>query len=102
MTASKDQSPAATNPEPVFIGYFARPTTRRTNWPNSMTVEEICSASICMSGCEWDWINEWRHNGMWVYDSPETALDVVPFEHRSRCDLYTSSKSGDGNAPDRY
>ena len=67
-----------------------------------MTVEEICSASICMAGCEWSWINEWRHNGMWVYDSPKTALDVAPFEHRRRCDLDTSSKSGGGNAPDRY
>ena len=41
-----------------------------------------------MSGCDWDWINEWRHNEMWVYDSPELALEVVPVERRSACDLY--------------
>ena len=73
---------------PKLIGYFARPTTRRTNWPHAETVEEICNASTCMSGCDWDWINEWRHNEMWMFDSPEIALEVVPVERRTGCDLY--------------
>ena len=77
-----------TIPEPKLIGYFARPTARRKDWPHAEVVEEICNASTCMSACDWDWINEWRHNEMWVFDSPELALEVVPVERRPGCDLY--------------
>ncbi|MEQ2005473.1 MAG: hypothetical protein ABMA26_01645 [Limisphaerales bacterium] len=41
-----------------------------------------------MSRADWDWINEWRHNEIWLYDSPELALSVVPAETRTACDLY--------------
>lgn len=75
-------------PEPKLIGYFARPNTKRIEWPKAEVVEEICNVSNCMSHGDWDWINEWRHNEMWVFDSPELALSVVPEEARSVCDVY--------------
>ena len=74
--------------EPTLIGYFARPTMKKADWPNSNRVEEIASASTCMSGCDWDWINEWRHNDLWVFDSPDLAMGVVPEDKRASCDLY--------------
>lgn len=70
-------------PSPKLIGYFARPTARRKDCPHAEVVEEICNPSTCMSACDWDWINEWRHNEMWVFDSPELALEVVPVERRT-------------------
>ena len=41
-----------------------------------------------MSGCDWDWINEWRHNEMWIFDSPKLARSVVPKPVLASCDLY--------------
>lgn len=75
-------------PEPTLIGYFAKPTMKRTEWPRSDAVEEICSASNCISGCDWDWIDEWQHNEMWVFDSPGSAWSVVPEDARARCDIF--------------
>ena len=75
-------------PSPRLIGYFARSTTPRKDWPHTEVVEEICNVSTHMSACDWDWINEWRHNGMWMFDSPDLALEVVPVERRTGCDLY--------------
>lgn len=79
---------APENIEPVLIGYFAKPTIKRVDWPKAESVEEICSVSNCMSGGDWDWINEWLHNEMWVFDSPELASKVVPDSKRPKCDLY--------------
>lgn len=75
-------------PDPVLIGYFAKPTIRRPDWLKASWVEEICSASDCISGGDWDWINEWRHNAEWVYDTPELAWSVVPESARKECELF--------------
>jgi hypothetical protein len=75
-------------PEPVLIGYFAKLTMKRVDWPKNPLVEEICSACDCMSRADWDWINEWKHNEMWVFDSPELALSVAPDEQKPKCDVY--------------
>ena len=75
-------------PEPTLIGYFAKPTMKRPDWLKAPEVEEICSVSNCMSRGDWDWINEWRHNEMWVFDSPALAMSVVPEASRSACDVY--------------
>jgi hypothetical protein len=79
---------SANDLQPTLIGYFAKLNRKGTDWLKSVLVEEICSASHCMSGCEWDWINEWRHNELWVFDSPALALGVVPEEKRKKIDLY--------------
>lgn len=76
-------------PEPTLIGYFAKLTTKRPDWLKAPQVDEICSASTCISRAYWDWINEWKHNEIWLYDSPELALGVVPAETRTTCDLYS-------------
>lgn len=75
-------------PEPTLIGYFAKLTTKRPDWLKAPQVNEICSASTCISRADWDWINEWKHNEIWLYDSPELALGVVPAETLNVCDLY--------------
>ena len=76
-------------PEPTLIGYFAKRTMGRPHWLKAPQVEEICSASDCLSeGDRWDWIAEWSHNTMWVYDTPELAWSVVPQKLRAGCDLY--------------
>lgn len=85
---SKAAKPSVEIVDPTLIGYFAKLTLKRPDWLKAPQVEEICSASNCMSRADWDWINEWKHNLVWLYDSPEQAQGVVPTEHRSACDLY--------------
>jgi hypothetical protein len=75
-------------PRARLIGYFAKPTMKRPDWLKAGSVLEICSASQCLSGGDWDWINEWLHNDMWVLDTPELAWKVVPESEHGRCDLY--------------
>lgn len=73
---------------PTLIGYFPKQTSKETAWLQSPGVKEICSVSECMSKGPKNWINHWRHNGMWVYDTEEIAWDVVPPEIRKDFDLF--------------
>jgi hypothetical protein len=41
-------------------------------------VREICSVSSCISADPPDWITAWRHNGVFLFDSPGLARSVVP------------------------
>jgi hypothetical protein len=73
---------------PKLIGYFAKRTTKRPDWLKAARVEEVCSVSTCVSEGPDGWIDQWRHNEMWVYDTPELALSVVPDAARGEFDLY--------------
>jgi len=75
-------------PEPTLIGYFAKPTMKRTEWLNAPKVEEICCFAECQINPLFDWISEWRHNELWVFDSAELAWSVVPEQLRSDCQLF--------------
>ncbi|GDY19546.1 hypothetical protein LBMAG56_08910 [Verrucomicrobiota bacterium] len=85
---AKPTKPPVEIPEPTLIGYFAKLTMKRPDWLTAPQVEEICSASTCMSRADWDWLNVWKHNEMWLYDSPDLATDVVPAEKLAACDVY--------------
>ncbi len=73
---------------PTLIGYFPKLTMKRPDWLKSVGVEEVCSVSTCVSGAPDGWIDQWRHNEMWVYDTPELAWSVVPEIGRGVFDLY--------------
>jgi hypothetical protein len=73
---------------PILIGYFPKRTLRRPDWLKAAGVEEICSVSSCISEDPDGWIDEWRHNDLYVYDSPDLAWSIVRDEVRSEFDLY--------------
>lgn len=73
---------------PILIGYFPKQTLKRPDWLKAKNVEEVCSVSECTSEGPDGWIDKWKHNAMWVYDSPELALSVVPETARLEFDLY--------------
>ncbi len=75
-------------PEPTLIGYFAMRRISPSECVNTPQVAEICTVSDCIGRTDWDWINEWRHNAAWVFDSPELAWSVVPQQLRESCDMY--------------
>jgi len=73
---------------PTLIGYFPKRTVRRPEWLKAAGVEEVCSVSTCISEAPKGWIDEWRHNEMFLYDNPDLAWSVVPEPAQSEFDLY--------------
>ena len=73
---------------PTLIGYFPKRRTRRPEWLSASQVEEVASVSPCFAKPPDGWIEQWRHNDLWVYDSPELAWSVVPAQQRAEFELY--------------
>jgi hypothetical protein len=73
---------------PTLIGYFPKRTAACPDWLKAPGVAEVCSVSNCFSEDPDGWIAQWRHNAMWVYDSPDLAWSVVPETVRGEFDLY--------------
>lgn len=73
---------------PILIGYFPKRTLKRPDWLHASEVEEVCSVSTCISKGPEGWIDHWRHNEMWVYDTPELALSVIPESARSEFEIH--------------
>jgi hypothetical protein len=61
---------------------------KRPDWLKAAGVEEVCSVSTCVADAPDGWIDQWRHNEMWVYDTPELAWSVVAESARGEFDLY--------------
>jgi hypothetical protein len=57
-------------------------------WMIPEHVEEIASVSNCITKEPAEWIGYWRHNEMFVFDSPESALSVVPEKERSDFEIH--------------
>ena len=73
---------------PTLIGYFPKRTEKHPDWLKGSGVEEICSASKCISRGPEDWIQFWRHNEMWVFDTPELAISIAPKKEAQEFDIY--------------
>jgi hypothetical protein len=62
---------------PVLIGYFAKKTVVGPEWLKAAGIREVCSASNCISEAPSRWIDAWKHNAHWLYDTPELAASVI-------------------------
>jgi hypothetical protein len=67
--------------KPVLIGYFPKKTVRLPEWLKAAHIEEVCSVSECVSAGPADWIDAWKHNEHWVFNSPSAAASVIPEGH---------------------
>ena len=56
---------------------MAKRIATRPDWLKCTQVEEVLSASSCVSHDFADWINYWRHNGYWCFDRPEIISEVA-------------------------
>lgn len=70
--------PQMTSVPSILIGYFPKRTSRPPDWPGPAVVEEICSACACMTEEPADWINQWKHNDSFLYDSEDLARSMIP------------------------
>jgi hypothetical protein len=61
----------------VPVGYMAKRVVARPDWLPAERVSSIYSVSGCVSDNFTDYINFWKHNGYWLYDSPETIIEIA-------------------------
>ena len=58
------------------VGYLFKHVALRPEWIPASHVEDIYSLASCISDNFADYINYWRHNGYWLFDSP-TVIEVL-------------------------
>jgi hypothetical protein len=61
-----------------LAGYFPKRIALRDEWLKAPAVREVWSVSECISEGPPDWVSQWRHNDVWLFDTPELAESVVP------------------------
>lgn len=61
----------------IPVGYIAKKIAFKPDEFDSDKIEDIYSVSGCISENFGDYINCWKHNGYWLFDSPEIIKDVA-------------------------
>ncbi len=55
----------------IPIGYMAKNVRIKPDWLQNDNVKNICSLSNCISTDFVEYINHWKHNGYWLFNSPD-------------------------------
>jgi len=61
----------------VPAGYMAKRVVGRPDWLTTERVSGIYSVSGCVSENFADYITFWKHNGYWLFDSPEVIIEIA-------------------------
>jgi len=61
----------------IPVGYLAKRVDCRPDWLNAAYVADVYSVSECISKNFADYINYWKHNGYWLFDSPQIIQEVA-------------------------
>ena len=64
----------------IPVGYMAKRVSGRTEWLDAAQVVDLYSVSNCVSKDFADYVNYWKHNGYWFFDSPEIIRQLA-LEH---------------------
>jgi hypothetical protein len=64
-------------PDMTPVGYMAKRVRACPDWLQAAHVTDIYSVSNCISEDFSDFIRYWKHNGYWLFDSPEVILSVA-------------------------
>jgi hypothetical protein len=62
-------------------GYMRKHVANKPDWLQADGVIDIYSLSSCSSHDFADYINFWRHNGFWLFDTPEIIEEIAQTEH---------------------
>lgn len=60
----------------LSVGYMAKRVVQRPNWLNAPNVQDIYSVSDHASRNFMDYIEFWRHNGYWLFDTPQIIQEL--------------------------
>lgn len=61
----------------IPIGYMAKRVSKRPDWLEAERVLDIYSLSSCISADFDDYIHYWKHNGYWLFDSPNIIANLA-------------------------
>jgi hypothetical protein len=61
----------------IRAGYMAKRVSLKPDWLKAAQVVDIYSVSSCISKDFADYIKYWKHNGYWLFDSPEIIQSVA-------------------------
>lgn len=61
----------------IPVGYMAKRVSICPEWLRSAPVVDVYSVSNCVSNDFADYINYWKHNGYWFFDSPEIIQQLA-------------------------
>jgi hypothetical protein len=62
------------------LGYLYKQVAARPSWIKASSVVDIYSLSGCVSPNFADYINYWKHNGYWLFNSPG-EIESLAVEH---------------------
>ena len=60
----------------IPVGYLAKHVSESPDWLRADQVVDLYSVSDCISEDFADYIDFWRHNGFWLFDSPQIIRSV--------------------------
>ncbi|MDB6061759.1 MAG: hypothetical protein JWM78_1862 [Verrucomicrobiaceae bacterium] len=61
----------------IPAGYMAKHIHERPEWLKAPDVSDIYSVSNCVSDDFSDYINYWKHNGYWLFNSPAVMRAIA-------------------------
>ena|SRR5258708_5935001 len=61
----------------IPLGYMAKRVSKKPEWLKAADVIDIYSVSGCFSENFADYTNYWKHNGYWLFDSPEIIRNIA-------------------------
>lgn len=61
----------------IPVGYLAKRVNVHRDWLQAACVADVYSVSGCVSEAFADYINYWKHNGYWFFDSPQIIQNVA-------------------------
>jgi hypothetical protein len=59
------------------MGYLYKRVSATPQWLEAPQVADVYSLSRCVSADFADYVNFWRHNGYWLFDSPAIIQDLA-------------------------
>ena len=72
----------------IPAGYMAKQVCKKSEWLDAAQVVDIHSVSSHISDDFADYISFWKHNGYWLFDSPEIIRSIA---HENSIDLQSTS-----------
>jgi hypothetical protein len=61
----------------IPVGYMAKRVSARPQWIGAERVVDVYSVSNCVSNDFADYVDDWKHNGYWFFDSPEVIRTLA-------------------------
>lgn len=64
----------------IPMGYMLKKAVNRPDWIKADSVKDVYSVSGCICNDFADYVNFWKHNGYWFFDSPRVIEEIAAAE----------------------